>query len=1161
MVRLRMTVGAGLLLVLMSWVGATQALGAPVVVPRPDQRPWASVVLAPSPGSATLGRKLRVRVRSGTGVTSFRATLGSAVVTRAFHRSGRSRLATLRVGATRGLRFGPNTLEIRTRDRRGRRWVEHVRFVMARSVGGLVRRAAAQPTCGTGARISAGLARAGLSLSVSANGDRRLNVGSSSRERSVNIDADNGLRPGVNVVQVRALDRRAGTYQTRRLRVTMPSTTPVAGAGPSRRTSVGRAVSLDAGRSVAAGAAHRLHYHWTIVKAPRGSRARVLRATRAKPLLRPDRPGRYTLRVTVRQGRAVARRSGGVGRARVLCAANGPSSDVTMVLATVKGGPIGVPVQTITRENGAFGVQVGVPGADDGGSFYPVTTASDALELVVLDRHTLTGPSPGTVTSYDNNAKQAGMLEAAVKALPTGPDAPLVIITKPDATVSEPSDPDAANSITAALNAIGVASVPATVSTGTAACGGPRQCSSFSAIGIPGIPVGQGHLNPGLAGVGSGQAQGGLNGYFQKDLTGTMTRPAGYVFTNTERVSFDTGDPTSDPAVVTVGPGNATGTSPYTSTKLGVPGFFVVILDAGSLALRKQETFTADAGGLTSMDALLTSVIGDPSALVIVRSIGSVARVSNGTTVGPWDAVAGDLQGLGGSQFYLDALNGGSSSHYAQVGPGGQAGTYPSPWTQVSSTEHNVTDPSAPQTYIGRLTGLLARNTSAQFYPDESTPPDTPLGGSLPGIISLPSSPWPDRDTAGDQAALTCITANVNPNGGLQTPIESNYTNQNDVNNWSGWAAALYTSRLNYQALTSPPANCTGFSSTDLTAVRDQLNREWNAVPAVWAFINNMQKALINSQGNASQITTVANDVNASVQASSQVTYDQAAILSDMLWVLSTIPVVNGVADPLNFLAGGLGIVSDLNVGTGGSDQMADVTTFVPQLASTLQSNIQQSIEGLNSVGDMLVSDWTKLQTAAQNAGNTTNASANWSWQTQDYTDAATGLLVGVRRQTYQTLFGSTYDLYRVTPGDVPRSLLADDVTPYQCVTFGAQGDLGELIKIPWQPFSRVQRFGGAAPIVSGEGSFEQWVYAGPDNGFLKTSAATAQLPGESLLANMFTPWTDDNKVSHPPLFNILQFALETYANATTNTQAVTHILKTQTNLNTVSTNLWCQTS
>ena len=161
--------------------------------------------------------------------------------------------------------------------------------------------------------------------------------------------------------------------------------------------------------------------------------------------------------------------------------------------------------------------------------------------------------------------------------------------------------------------------------------------------------------------------------------------------------------------------------------------------------------------------------------------------------------------------------------------------------------------------------------------------------------------------------------------------------------------------------------------------MRDQLNREWNAVPAVWAFINTMQKALINSQGNASQITTVANDVNASVQASPQVTYDQAAILSDMLWILSTIPVVNGVADFLN--------------------------------------------------------------------------------------------------------------------------------------------------------------------------------------GFLKTSAATAQLPGENLLSNTFTPWTDDNKVSHPPLFNILQFARETYANATTNTHAVTHILQTQTNLNTVSTNLWCQTS
>ena len=137
--------------------------------------------------------------------------------------------------------------------------------------------------------------------------------------------------------------------------------------------------------------------------------------------------------------------------------------------------------------------------------------------------------------------------------------------------------------------------------------------------------------------------------------------------------------------------------------------------------------------------------------------------------------MASELRLLGGSRFYFEALNPANSGVYAQVGPGGQTGSrgsapaYPSPWTQVASTEHSDT---------GELSGLLARNPSSQFYPDEAAAPNTPLDGTLAGLISQPASPWPYRDSnPGHQAALQCIANKL----GLSVPIEAAYASNTDV--------------------------------------------------------------------------------------------------------------------------------------------------------------------------------------------------------------------------------------------------------------------------------------------------------------------------------------------------------------------------------------------
>jgi hypothetical protein len=250
---------------------AVSAAGARVGrVPRTRLPAWASEIVSPSSGSVILGRSVRVVVRVGANVGRIQVTVGSRNVTGAWARKGATRVATLRFGGRRGLPFGRDVLHVRSQNPSGRRWFAQSSFVVARKVGGLLWRSVAEPTCGAGTRVTAALALGRLRMTVAVNGRRPVRVSHGGRERSVKLDADNGLRPGQNRVLVRALDATSGRYSVRTLRVMMPSGAPVAGAGAARQTRLGRPVSVSAGNSVPAKGAGALRYRWSIVQAPRG---------------------------------------------------------------------------------------------------------------------------------------------------------------------------------------------------------------------------------------------------------------------------------------------------------------------------------------------------------------------------------------------------------------------------------------------------------------------------------------------------------------------------------------------------------------------------------------------------------------------------------------------------------------------------------------------------------------------------------------------------------------------------------------------------------------------------------------------------------------------------------------------------------------------------
>jgi hypothetical protein len=1034
--------------------------------------------------------------------------IGTANVTGAFVRRGSVVQATLRVGRTPGLRFGHTTILFRTINARGQRGYNQVSFVLARAAGGLMSAVAGRPVRGQGAAVRLGLARRGLRVRVWANG-RSTAVRGGSPDRVLSLDADNGLRPGVNSVLVRALDAHTGVYQLRRLRLFMPTGAAVAGAGPSRRARVGDTVRASAGASKAPSGGGRLRYRWTIVARPRGSRARLRDANRVRPVLRPDRPGRYVLQVTVTPAPGSVKPTARVGRAGLLSSANA-SSDTMSIQATPPTPYLGLPIDTIATQGGKLGVFVS-DGLGDGGNFYSPTPTNPAaaLQLLVLDRGSLAMQEN---ESFTNDANGAGLLLAAVQGLP---NSDLVIITKPSAAVTNTSSTDSGATVNKALASIGAPPVNASVITGTDNCATSDPCDAFSAIGVAGTSTG-GVTNAGLADMaGAGNPPGDLHGYLQEDLGSDS-----YVFANTERVPFDTGNPAANPAVVTVG-GSPLAQKQYTSAQLSQPGFFVVVLDAGSLAFRQQGTFTAANTGpndLQDLYTMLETYVADPTAVVIMRSVGSVRRVPGlPNQIGYWDKTSYAIQQLGGSLFYFNALNGTSSQSYAMVAPGANPGIYPAPWTQVASRETSD---------AGRLSGLLARNPSSQYYPDEASPAGTPLSQTLSGLISLPSVAWPDRSTVSEQNALACIAKQLD----LNYPIESNYTNENLQSNWVGYAGTLTDPR--FPGHLAARTDCMPYSASDLTAIIAQLDQEWTAVPLVWQMIHNMEQPYNGPAASTADLQSIAAQVNENVGTGGQnVSYDGEAIASDALWVLSTLPGFSEFADPLNFLAGGLGIADGLTVGENGTPALADVSTTAASLGASLESQYEDNINGLERAGDIFVQDWNKLQAAA------TNALGPWQWNATIYAKADDELEIAAARLAYRTLFPVRYDLYRVSAGT--GSLNPQDVTPYLCQSYDFNNG---TITTPYYPFAKVPRYGGDAPTVDAEGAAEQWVYAGPDSLFVTNPAYTnqAQFPPEDLLQNMFV--SQPNFGLNAPLFNPLQFPLTTYNNTTSNTIGVTHI-------------------
>jgi hypothetical protein len=274
-----------------------------------------------------------------------------------------------------------------------------------------------------------------------------------------------------------------------------------------------------------------------------------------------------------------------------------------------------------------------------------ITARGPGVQLFVFDRSDLTFRS-GLSRAYTPDLAGMQSLAQYVSGLSAGE---LVIITAPPGQGSsfQVQDPAAVGFLNKALASIGA---PSPVQ-GSVANPPPQ---GFSAVGVPGMPCCDATINPGLSLAGRDgvvRTNGALKGFLRRDSSGN------YAYVDGDYVQFDTVAPGTTPTQAVISVGGKT----YSSDNLspGQAGFYVLVLDAGSLGDISDETFVVSGPGIDSanlpntlseMHQALLSFLGDPSKLFFIQSVGTVERdTADAVAASQWNQVRDDQTQLGGT--------------------------------------------------------------------------------------------------------------------------------------------------------------------------------------------------------------------------------------------------------------------------------------------------------------------------------------------------------------------------------------------------------------------------------------------------------------------------------------------------------------------------------
>lgn len=862
-------------------------------------------IVAPQADRLVTAPRVTVNVRTATTATRVTATLDGRAGRLRFRRTAPGRwTATLRRTT---LRPGVNRIAVRARSAAGERASAPVRIY-----AGTRRRAFTQVRVGT--RVNGSVP---VSLRTSADPRLRVAVALNGRSvtsvfeprygarRSARLGADDGLRRGRNVLRITAI-RSDGGYTVVRRVFRVSASQAFVGAGPHRRTTPRRGVTLRGRYAGTRARASAGDVRWQVLRAPKGSTARPASPTQLLTRFTPDKVGTYRLRLTA---------GGGAGAA---------VDDVT-VTSVANLPPIGVPVTTITERAGVV----------IGGTTYSYDPNQDAVQVVIVDRGTLE-------VQYQNAFEGSAGDTQTMLGLLKQYQGSLVILGNLD--FGNTSVVDA--SWNQVVQGLGGTAIPAI----TNGSGG-----GWSVVGVAGAPAGSAFQNDGTAQNSSNPTQGEMQGYLQVDSNDQ------FAFVPAERVALDlaaSGAPAGQNQMTV-------GSATYASGPLAdggtacSGGIQIQTLSAENLIASTGRTFAtngcgaaADAANLQAATAFLQGLGAGTSAgdlLVLVQTVGTPRDPA--TDPGLWQQFTNAVVSIGGTAA---AVGDGSGSYSLVAG----LGIPDFPLAEGSSA---LTGQAA------RVTAVLQRARSGDFVPKLSSTSGA-FGFDLATLAY--QAPQPPAPTTGQQAALQYIAETVlgldAPAQGescyvpAQPDVRSQYCNSKYYTSWSGFA-----SQLSNLAPTSGPGFTTGDWNTVVGQLAPKKGRgEFRAVQSLWSTIQTVQ------DGDAQNaVTAVSIAQQEAAQIVGELTSPASALgswlsftgdLSDAADRLAEV-VSEDLAGPLGFLAAGLLIGADTANLPNGAPDVGAFQVAAAKFSSQLAESYGNASDELTHLGDIIVTDTGKL--------------------------------------------------------------------------------------------------------------------------------------------------------------------------------------------------------
>jgi len=969
-------------------------------------------ILSPRDGAVVGKRAVQVRIKVGPNARSIRVLKGTKPVASKRIRRSRGGIRTVR------LRFGVGyqRIVVRTKLRGGGNRFAISHFTVGKRAKGL---ATLRRVSGPGAlnfRLRTTRKLEGIRAEL--NGRRRTAMFERRGPRLyvAEVGAHHGLRRGRNVLTV-TVNHASGSFDVEKLRFRLPKAKPIAGAGFDRRTEIGRALRLDGRGSKSRAKGKRPSFRWKLVGRPAGSKAALANARGAAPRLRPDVPGTYRARLFVGGG----------------ASARSAQSDVVEVEALPPTPPIGVRIATI-QEDGPAGIRIG----DD---LYAADNPSSSLcsqkgdksagwvQILVLNRKNRTCKAQYNFDFSVDPKKVSDAVDA------TGFE-DLVIVT--GGARSQPTlGKDHIDALTKVYKDLGGTLRPFLTRTDRGF--GEGRWTIIGSKSVDGAaPEGSASQNQDFFSVGSGSGvnRGSLDGYLQANSEGY------FGFAPARFVPFDTDADPHEAGINKIKVGDVT----YDSSEAGQPiltgnqaGFQLLVLDQVSLKQVFHETFVTNesdgsqrATGTHSLEPLIDRLKdytqSQQPVLIILASIGNPAAASS-----KWVRdFAPELRLFGATRDLIAGLD---KKSYALIGgsrlPNADAGSSSNLHLGATSGFGQEASSQLDPKLGARMVGFLSPNRQSQMTPSNRTSsPDLFDMSVLDTVYNTAPAAWPDSSTPGQKAALAFITRKLNARLALNVPgdLRANYVADDSAVNWTNRRDDL--AQIQY-----PQTRAPGFSQAEFDALKTQLDTEFEYVAAVRATIDLYQAVYTTDQIKGQvDLESVAHDIETAIdppkKAHTSVSMEDitAALFHFAEAAVEEIKYVKFAAPAFGVMEGVSEIVNAIQT-TGGTPITVRIQDEEQKLAERLTDAFAAQQTGMEKVGDILVSDWGRLQVAGP------KSAGDWKVDTDAMGYIASAATASSSQEFYGAMTPLAFQVYGLgaTDGGDPGVTNARD---YQCMDY-----------------------------------------------------------------------------------------------------------------------------